>query len=121
MLVRSLTTRVLKWPNRATVDEAVRAWAAQTAAAHPEVLRIGYFGSYARGDWGVGSDVDLVLIVSLSDKPWMERPSDWDRHGLPVPSDAFVYTAAEFATMLAEGRGMAHTIEREAVWVYTRT
>jgi hypothetical protein len=111
---------VFKWPNRATVDRAVRDWAARTAAAHPEVLRIGYFGSYARGDWGVGSDVDLVLIVSASEKPWMERPSDWDRRGLPVPSDLLVYTADESAALLAEGRGMARTIDQETVWVYER-
>jgi predicted nucleotidyltransferase len=37
---------------------------------HPEVVRVGYFGSYARGDWGVGSDLDLIIIVDRSDEPF---------------------------------------------------
>jgi predicted nucleotidyltransferase len=37
------------------------------------VLEIGYFGSYARGDWGVGSDVDLIVIVAESELPRERR------------------------------------------------
>lgn len=55
MPVRSLRSSVLKWPDRAQVDAAVREWAAQVALSRPEVVRIGYFGSYARGDWGWGA------------------------------------------------------------------
>jgi hypothetical protein len=49
MPVRSLNSSVLKWPDRASVDRAVRAWAIDAAGQHPELLRAGYFGSYARG------------------------------------------------------------------------
>ena len=35
------------------------------AASNPE--KIVLFGSYARGDWGVGSDLDLVIILDSSD------------------------------------------------------
>ena len=31
-------------------------WAAREAPRHAGLRRLGYFGSYARGDWGVGSD-----------------------------------------------------------------
>lgn len=120
MPVKSSSIRVFTWPDRETVDRAVRAWATAAAAAHPEVLRIGYFGSYARGDWGVGSDVDLVLVVTHCGKPWHERRSDWDTLHLPVPVDVLVYTEAELAAMRAAGRRMAAVLDLETVWVYER-
>ncbi|WP_376791658.1 nucleotidyltransferase domain-containing protein [Thermoflexus sp.] len=54
----------------------MRIWAERVARERPEVLRIGYFGSYARGDWGVGSDLDLVVIVRRSDLPFERRAVD---------------------------------------------
>jgi predicted nucleotidyltransferase len=45
------------------VDAAVRDWAERIIDERPEVLWIGYFGSYARGDWGVGSDIDLIALL----------------------------------------------------------
>lgn len=53
MPVRSLNSSVLKWPNRKTVDKAVRHWAARFVKNRPEVIRLGYFGSYleATGAW----------------------------------------------------------------------
>jgi len=65
----------------------VRRWAARVCRDRPEVLRLGYFGSYARGDWGVGSDLDLVVIVKDSDQPFEGRARDWDTLELPVPVD----------------------------------
>lgn len=51
MLVRSLSSSALTWPNRETVDRAVRRWGKAVAHRKPEVIRIGYLGSCARGDW----------------------------------------------------------------------
>ena len=67
MPVRSLNSSVFKWPDHATVDKAVRSWAQAEAKRHPELQRLGYFGSYARGDWGVGSDLDLVAVVDVDE------------------------------------------------------
>lgn len=52
---------------------------------HPEVVRVGDLGSYARGDWGVGSDLDLIIIVDQSDDPFERRAARWDATELPVP------------------------------------
>ena len=51
MPVRSLSSPVLKWPDQREVDQAVRRWCERAVATRPGVLRVGYFGSYARGDW----------------------------------------------------------------------
>lgn len=87
---------------------------------HPEILRAGYFGSYARGDWGVGSDLDLIVIVRRSDQPFGERAQAWDTLNLPVPVDLLVYTQDEWQSLLERGARFPQVVEREAVWVYPR-
>ena len=77
MPVRLLSSPVLKWPDAQTVDKAVRRWAEDIHQNRKDVLRIGYFGSYARGDWGVGSDLDLIVIVKHSDLPFERRSVGW--------------------------------------------
>ena len=84
--MRSWTSSARTWRDRATVDPAVRAWAAALAQGHPQppIRCIGYFGSYARGDLGFGSDVDLIVIVEEDSTPWMLRPLRYDTITLPV-------------------------------------
>jgi predicted nucleotidyltransferase len=118
MPVRSLSSPVLKWPEAAIVDNAVRMWARETAAGRPEVARIGYFGSYARGDWGAGSDLDLVIIVDQCAEPFERRAVDWDATDLPVPADVLVYTEQEWERL--SGGSFVKRIREEAVWVYTK-
>jgi predicted nucleotidyltransferase len=83
------------------------------------VLAIGYFGSYARGDWGVGSDIDLVVVKAVADEPFERRALAYDATGLPVPADVLVYGDDEWQRMLARG-GFARTVAGEIVWVVDR-
>ena len=117
MPVRSLHSSVLKWPNREQVDSAAREWLRLEGARHPELCRLGYFGSYARGDWGVGSDLDLVAVVKESTEPSYRRALEWDLSGLPVPADLLVYTLAEWDHLMAGDSLLARTLKREAVWL----
>ncbi len=117
MPVRSLNSSVLKWPEARVVDQAVRRWAERMAQQQPGVLRIGYIGSYARGDWGVGSDVDIVVIVERATLPFERRATQWDATELPVPADVLVYTLDEWQALDRQGR-FYQTVMREAVWVY---
>lgn len=120
MPVRSLNSSVLRWPRPAEVERAAGALALQLAGSCPELLRLGYFGSYARGDWGVGSDVDLVAIVAASDRPFIERARDFDVTHLPVPADLLVYTSAEWSALLGEENPFARRIGAEVKWLYVR-
>jgi predicted nucleotidyltransferase len=108
-----LDSSVLKWPDHATVEGAVKQWA-EVAAARPNVARIGYAGSSARSDWGPGSDVDIVIVVRQSSLPFGRRALDWDVTELPVPADVFVYTEDEWVEVERKGRSFA----RESVWVW---
>ncbi len=118
MPVRSLNSSVLVWPNQAEVDDAVRQWAAHVAVVRPELRRLGYFGSYARGDWGVGSDLDLVAIVSASNEPRARRALRWDVTTLPVHADLLIYTELEWRQLVATGGRFGRTLSREIVWVF---
>lgn len=118
MPVRSLRSPVLKWPDAHTVDQSVRNWAKEAAGQRKDVCRIGYFGSYARGDWGVGSDLDLVIILDQSEVPFEKRQLAWDTLALPVPNDLLVYTQAEWLTMAERNQFFFRTLNKEVVWVY---
>lgn len=120
MPVRSLNSPVLKWPDRSTVNRAVREWAEAERKRHPELQRLGYFGSYARGDWGVGSDLDLVAVVDRSSEPFERRCLSWDSTNLPVPAELLVYTADEWETLNRKGGRFIRMLESETVWVYRR-
>lgn len=118
MPTRSLNSFVLRWPDRATVHAAAAAWAEAQRRHRPEtIVRVGYFGSYATGRWGVGSDLDLVVVVEASDEPFEWRAVSWDLHSLPVPADLLVYTKTEWCRLMrTPGRFQRH-LERDTVWL----
>ena len=120
MPLRSLTSPVLKWPDLKTVDSAARAWAADQGSCRPHLKRLGYFGSYARGDWGVGSDLDLVAVVSSAGEPFDRRALEWDLHDLPVPAEILIYTGEEWERLLRAGGRFAQMLIQETVWLYRR-
>jgi predicted nucleotidyltransferase len=117
MPVRSLHSSVLAWPKGPEVHKALAAWAERQARSRPELLRVGFIGSYARGDYGVGSDLDVVLVVRDSAEPALRRSLGWDFSELPVPVDSFVFTRAEWIVLLAEERRFARTVQSEVLWV----
>ncbi len=117
MPVRSSSSSVLRWPDKAEVEDALRAWALATARRREDIVRVGYFGSYARGDWGVGSDLDILVLVARSDEPFERRGAQFDARSLPVPADVLVYTVEE-AERLARAGGFLHGLAPETVWVY---
>lgn len=119
MPVRSLNSSVLRWPDRRTVHDAFARWVERAAAAS-ELCRAGYFGSYATGDWGVGSDLDVVLVVERSDDPFESRAAGWDLTPLPVPVDILVYTKAEWEELLGRDDRFSRMLSEDAVWLLER-
>lgn len=117
MPTRSSRSSVLRWPDRARVDAAVRALAARWQGAYPALRRLGYFGSYAKGTWGVGSDVDLVAVVAGSARPFAERALDFDLRDLPVPAELIVYTEQEWRDLERSSPRFANELRTSTVWV----
>lgn len=120
MPVRSLNSSVVRWPDADTVLSALTIWAHEIAIARPAVERVGCIGSYARGDWGPGSDLDVVIVLRGSDLPFIERAAAFDTTSLPVPCDLLVYTTDEFARVTGESTRFARVLREEARWVGPR-
>ena len=99
---------------------AAREWARRLREDHPEVVRVGYFGSYARGDYVPGSDFDVLTDVSalaagaatggarLADRAVRYRPESF-----PVGLEIIVYTLAELASLRAAGASFIRAIDAE--------
>jgi len=90
------------------------AWALRMAELQPEVVAVGCIGSYARGEAGFGSDLDLV-VVRCDGAPLPELLGA-DVAALPVPADVLHYTETELARVLATGGRMARVLAEEARW-----
>jgi len=83
---------------------------------HPEVEKVGLFGSYADDEYGPASDVDLLIILRSSSKRFIDRIPDFLPSDIEVSCDCFPYTIDEINEMKNEGNlWILHVLE-EAVW-----
>ena len=69
---------VLRWPSSEQVIDQATRWAKAQQHQNPDLLAVGMFGSYGRGDAGVGSDLDPLLILEACELPIWERLRRWD-------------------------------------------
>ena len=118
MPTRSLSSSVMKWPDANDIDMAIRRWAQEIIKLRPEILQIGYFASYARKDWGVGRDCDIIIIVKNTRESFERRPRFYNPESLPVPTDVLVYTQEEREKVRQNNFGKK--ICSETAWVYIR-
>jgi predicted nucleotidyltransferase len=98
---------------------AFRAWAQLAFRQNPNLLRAGYIGSYTRGDWGVGSDLDVVLVLRESADPFLARSAQFDLTTLPVPVDLLVYTLEEWKRLTSQASRFGRELSA-AKWVLNR-
>ena len=118
MPVKSSRSSVLVWPKREEVHRALIVWVKALAEGQENVLAVGYFGSYARGDHGVGSDLDLVVLLAHSDEPPERRALRWPLEALPVGVDVLVYTLEEWQLGVQRGARMFKMLITTTVWVW---
>lgn len=120
MPVTSSTSSIKRWPSAEVVLGAAHAWAREAAGQRPNLIALGYFGSYARGEAGFGSDLDLIAVVRTDNRPAMERSRDWRTETLPVPADLLVFTVREWERLEADGGRFGQTLRAEAQWLVKR-
>ena len=104
------------WPKLSKIVSAAKTWARQTKTIDPRVVAIGYFGSYARLDYGYGSDLDLILIVDGHPHDF-DTPYHWDTRDIPVPCDVLTYNLDQWQKLARNGTSFHQTIMEEAVWL----
>jgi|Deesub1362B_J571_1020462.scaffolds.fasta_scaffold01891_4 predicted nucleotidyltransferase len=83
-----------------------------------EPQKIILFGSFARGDYNVASDIDLIVIKD-TDRRFIERIGDvlaFCESRIAVKP--LVYTPAELEEMLKEGNSFLEKALREGIIVY---
>ncbi|HUF51139.1 MAG TPA: nucleotidyltransferase domain-containing protein [Longimicrobiales bacterium] len=112
-----MRSHVLRWPDADTVIGALTAWAQAVRVREPAVRAVGYFGSYARGDWGPGSDLDVIIVRDDAASDVLARAASFDLTSLPVPADLLVYTPAELAKLEAGDTRFADVLRNETRWI----
>lgn len=113
MPVRSLNSAVFRWPDREQVLSAARAWALSLCQQDAVVDSVFCVGSYARGDWGVGSDLDVIVVIRDSQLSPVRRYARYEPQGLPVPADLWVYTRAEWEELSRQAPHLWRRLQRE--------
>lgn len=102
-------------------EEILRAIVTKIAQAiNPQ--RIILFGSWARGERGPHSDIDLLIIQEST----LPRPQRYARvrrlfWGMGLPMDILVYTPQEFARFQSVPGSFTHTIAHEGKVLYVRS
>jgi len=96
----------------------LKRWAKNIVIIRPEIKRIGYFWSYARGDYTPASDLDIILIISKSNKIFPKRIDDYIVDNISVGCEVFPFTEAEIEKRKGKYKnGWIDTIIKEAVWI----
>lgn len=108
---------VLRWPAAAEVLEQASQWAAQQRQQSPDLLAVGVFGSYGRGEAGVGSDLDLVLILRECPEPIWQRLRRWPTHTLPLATDLLVYSLSEWRSLPQWNPRLAQALQEDTRWL----
>jgi hypothetical protein len=117
MPVSSPPGSVLRWPSAAEVLRAAAEWANTQRRESPDLLAVGVFGSYGRGHAGVGSDLDLVLILKECSEPIWERLRRWESGSLPLACDLLVYSLAEWHSLPDWNPRLAEALRHDTRWL----
>ncbi len=73
-------------------------------------LKIILFGSSVRGELGLTSDIDLIVIIE-SDKDFIERSGEIYKKIQPKDIDLFIYTPNEFNRMSKDNLFIQHILK----------
>jgi predicted nucleotidyltransferase len=109
---------VLRWPDGDQVHKSVVGWTEQLLKTRTDVVLVGYFGSYARNEWGPGSDLDILVVLEDSPLPFGKRSLGHGILDLPVSVDLLVYTVREFHDLGKHSAMFHERLMKEAVWTY---
>ncbi len=118
MPVRSLNSAILKWPDKQKVLSEAKMWAKSAGLTDNNILRIYCFGSICSDTWGVGSDLDIVIILKKTTAPFISRACSYDTSAISVPVDLLVYTQSEITQLSKEKTRITDEIEKNAFLLY---
>ena len=115
-----MSTVSVTWFDKDAVWRAVEAHARALAVRFPEIEEIRVFGSLVKGTAVPGSDVDLLIILSASDRPFLDRIPAYLPGAFPCGVDVFPYTRAEIERMVTEGNSLIAAALRDGRTIFQR-
>ena len=103
------------WLDQSKAVKRLRKAAQDLARFHPEIEHVILFGSLARQEAVPGSDADLLLILTESDLPFLERGLHYHPGDVGIGVDVFAYTRSEVDVMQAAGNEFFRQALREGM------
>ncbi len=94
-----MNTVEIKCVDEQQIRRHMDTFAAGLLSSHQEIVEIIVFGSFSTGNFAPGSDVDVLILLSDSDKPVRDRVPDFMPSQFPISMDVFPYTIREFAAL----------------------
>lgn len=88
------------------------------AKRYPEIEQVWLFGSLARGDAVPGSDADLLVVLTDSQLPFLDRSVRYQPDFCGVGVDVLAYTRAELASLQAEGHAFLRQAQAEGICLF---
>jgi len=97
--------------------EALKKAAAEIKRGSPDVEKVFLFGSFARGNYTPQSDVDILIVVGHTEKPFLERKDRFASYYSAIPFDVnvLVYSRAEIKRMREGNNRFIEGVLDEAV------
>lgn len=115
-----MSTVKVTWFDRQGVEQALGDHVRRLTGRHPEIEEVILFGSLVSGTPVPGSDVDLLLVLSHSNRSFLDRIPAYLPTGFPVSVDVFPYTREELERMTADGNHLVLRALREGRTLFHR-
>lgn len=94
------SSAVPRFVNREEIIDLARRTAKQIGEGYPHVLKVFLIGSFARGDYGARSDLDLLVVLRASDRSIPERLDELLKYTPAFPTDLLPLTQKEVEARL---------------------
>jgi uncharacterized protein len=117
----SLPSVKVTFTNREQILKALENLIQEWTQQHPELEQVILFGSFARGDYFPGSDVDVLLILENSAQPLLNRIRKFLPTHFPVDIDIFPYTRDEIERVKRDPHSLVVQALSEGKQMYPRS
>jgi predicted nucleotidyltransferase len=107
-----------RFADRNEIIDLARTTARKMADRHPEVARVLLFGSFARGDYGARSDLDLLIILKASNQTGRDRIERFLAYAPVYPTDMLVYTEDELHARVSAGDAFLSGALKESIQLW---
>jgi predicted nucleotidyltransferase len=113
------SSAVPRFANREEIIGLASQTARQIGEGYPHVLKVLLIGSFARGDYGARSDLDLLVILKTSNCSVPERLDELLKYTPAFPTDILPLTQEEVETRFEMGDPFIRRALREGILLWS--